>query len=413
MKKRNMLPVILGNGTEWFNYVVYLSMSVYLGQLFFPDATIKQSTFYVICIFCTSYVARPVGGWVFGIIGDKKGRKVAMVASGSLLCASSLLMTVMPTYESAGMLAPAFLITLRLLQSFALGGESAGMMTWLIESPPANKRNLYSAIETGIENSGLIAAAIVVFIVHGAFQHNEIIAWAWRIPFALSALTALAMLYMRLSISETVVFTRNVKGREDVQKLTGDDIKNMVRVFLLTLGPGTLFYAYSYFLNTYFKQQHLGSATAYFLPVFTALLIYAAIPVTVKLANQYGWLKLTATSFLACAVLVCPIFALIGSGDTVLIYIAVAALVIIIAPPCLLYTRLIVEVSRTGARVRTLGLGMNIGSAVFGATTPIVCTLLLNDLHSSIAPGIYIAATSLLSFFILIKSTAHLKSVTS
>lgn len=184
MPKKTVIATGIGNAMEWFDFGLYSYLAVIISKNFFSQVDNDQlKLVFTFATFAIAFLLRPIGGIVFGIIGDKYGRKIVLTTTIILMAFSTLLIGVLPTYNQIGVWAPILLLLARVLQGFSTGGEYAGAMVYVAESSPDRKRNsLGCGLEIGTL-SGYIAASILVFVLNISLTETQLNSWGWRIPF--------------------------------------------------------------------------------------------------------------------------------------------------------------------------------------------------------------------------------------
>ena len=196
---------------EWFDFGVYAYTTAYIGANFFSPVHNPQiQQIFTFAALAIAFLLRPIGGIVFGIIGDKYGRKVVLTTTIILMALSTLTIGLLPNYNTIGIWAPILLLLARVLQGFSTGGEYAGAMTYVAESSPDKRRNsLGSGLEIGTL-SGYIAASIMIALLSFFLTHDQMQAWGWRIPFILGLFLGLFGLYLRRRLEESPVYENDV-----------------------------------------------------------------------------------------------------------------------------------------------------------------------------------------------------------
>ena len=221
-----------GNLVEWFDFYVYSFCSIYFAASFFPAGNSTTQLLQTAGVFAAGFFMRPIGGWLFGYIADKHGRKNSMQLSVCMMCAGSLVIACLPTYESIGSWAPALLLIARLFQGLSVGGEYGTSATYMSEVAIKGRRGFYASFQYVTLIGGQLLALLVLVILQQILPAEELKAWGWRIPFGLGAVLAVVALYLRHSLNETSdAKTRNHK---DAGWLTG--LWKNRKAFLMVLG---------------------------------------------------------------------------------------------------------------------------------------------------------------------------------
>lgn len=204
--KRMLASCFLGTTIEWYDFLLYGFLApLVFDRLFFPSLDPMIGTIAVFGVFAVGFAARPLGGLFFGHFGDRIGRKPIMVTTLTLMGAATVLIGVIPTYATIGIAAPIVLVSLRFLQGFALGGESAAAPLLAMESAPGHRRGLFAALVQSGAAAGTVLGALAAFAV-GTLPDEQLISWGWRLPFLASAVIFLIGLYVRLKVAESPVF---------------------------------------------------------------------------------------------------------------------------------------------------------------------------------------------------------------
>src|SRR3954469_14718555 len=192
-----------GNLVEWYDFYAYAFTSLYFASAFFPSGDATSQLLATAGIFAVGFFMRPLGGWLFGWLADKHGRKTSMVISVLMMCAGSLMIAVLPTYATIGALAPVLLLVARLAQGLSVGGEYGTAATYMSEVAGRGQRGFYSSFQYVTLIGGQLLALLVLVILQQVLSVDQLKAWGWRIPFVGGALAAVVALYLRRSLKET------------------------------------------------------------------------------------------------------------------------------------------------------------------------------------------------------------------
>ena len=210
-----------GNLVEWYDFYVYSFTSLYFAAAFFPAGDRTSQLLNTAGIFAAGFLVRPLGGWLFGRIADKAGRRTSMMIAVLTMCAGSLMIAVLPTYATVGAAAPVLLLVARLIQGLSVGGEYGTSATYMSEVAIAGRRGFYAAFQYVTLIGGQLLAVLVLIILQQFLSTAELHAWGWRIPFVIGAVAALVALFLRSTLVETTsADTRRVgKCRHDARSL--------------------------------------------------------------------------------------------------------------------------------------------------------------------------------------------------
>jgi MFS family permease len=222
-----------GNLVEWYDFYAYAFTALYFAPSFFPDGNQTTQLLQTAAVFAIGFLMRPIGGYVFGFIADKYGRKNSMMISVSMMCAGSLAIAVLPTYAMIGAAAPVLLLLARMLQGLSVGGEYGTSATYMSEVALPGKRGFYASFQYVTLIGGQLLASLVVLIVQQSLSDGELRAWGWRIPFFIGAVCAVVALFLRVSLTETS--SAETRSRKEAGSLR-EIFRHHTRAFLIVLG---------------------------------------------------------------------------------------------------------------------------------------------------------------------------------
>jgi MHS family alpha-ketoglutarate permease-like MFS transporter len=253
---RAILIGSLGNLVEWFDFYAFSAFSLYFANSFFPGDDPVTQMLSAAGVFALGFFMRPIGAWIFGYIGDRHGRRNALMLSVLFMCVGSLSIAVTPTYASIGAAAPALLLFARLLQGLSLGGEYGSSATYLSEMAPSKHRGFYSSFQYVTIIGGQLIALIVLLILQNLLLSPEQLhAWGWRIPFFIGSALALFVLIMRRDMPETSSFEeirRNRKTESSIRLLMRYP-REVATVIGMTMGGALAFYVYTIYMQKFLK----------------------------------------------------------------------------------------------------------------------------------------------------------------
>ncbi|HID8920354.1 TPA: MFS transporter, partial [Klebsiella michiganensis] len=192
-----------GNLVEWFDFYVYSFCSLYFAHIFFPSGNTTTQLLQTAGVFAAGFLMRPIGGWIFGRIADRRGRKTSMLISVCMMCFGSLVIACLPGYATIGTWAPALLLLARLFQGLSVGGEYGTSATYMSEVAVEGKKGFYASFQYVTLIGGQLLAVLVVVALQQILSDEELHAWGWRIPFALGAVLAIVALWLRRQLDET------------------------------------------------------------------------------------------------------------------------------------------------------------------------------------------------------------------
>lgn len=241
-----------GNLVEWFDFYIYAFCAIYFAPSFFPKADPTAQLLNTAGVFAAGFLMRPIGGWLFGRIADRNGRKNSMVISVVMMCFGSLLIASLPTYATIGNLAPALLLVARLLQGLSVGGEYGTTATYMSEVALKGRRGFFSSFQYVTLIGGQLLAVLVVVILQQWLDEAELKAWGWRIPFVVGAITAVVALLLRRTLHETTTAQqRNSKEAGSVAAIFRHHKAAFFTVLGYTAGGSLIFYTFTTYMQKY------------------------------------------------------------------------------------------------------------------------------------------------------------------
>jgi metabolite-proton symporter len=324
--RRVALSGLLGTAVEFYDFLVYGTVAALVfGELFFPGADPAVGTIAAFGTFAAGYVARPIGGIVFGHFGDRLGRKNMLLLTMGLMGGASFLIGLLPTYDTIGVWAPVLLITLRVLQGIAIGGEWGGATLMVVEHAGDRRRGLWSSFtQMGAPLGSLISAAVVAMV--STLPKDQFAAWGWRVPFLLSVLLLGVGLFVRLQVVESPLFAEVKKDRAE-SRLPILDVLRRPRPVLLACCVGIGAFTAQSLLTSYLIAYATG--IGYPRPqVLTALTVSAAVALVVlpcasALSDRIGRRPVVLTGAILSAATAFPVLALVDSKSSGALILAV------------------------------------------------------------------------------------------
>jgi MHS family alpha-ketoglutarate permease-like MFS transporter len=287
----------IGNLVEWYDWYAYAAFAIYFSASFFPNGDQTAQLLNTAGIFAVGFLMRPIGGWLFGSIADKIGRKKAMTLSVLLMSFGSLLIALTPTYQSIGVAAPLILLIARLLQGLSVGGEYGVSATYLSEMATPNRRGFYSSFQYVTLIGGQLAALGIQLILQKfILSEADLHSWGWRIPFVIGAALAIVALYLRRSLHETDAFQQSKQPADNETLKKEGSLKELLQhpkallvVVGLTLGGTLAFYTYTTYMQKFLVNTvHLTKQESTLIS-FVSLFIFACLqPLFGLLSDKIG-----------------------------------------------------------------------------------------------------------------------------
>ncbi len=409
--RRAVAAAVVGNVLEWYDFAVYAYVAVYLAHKFFPagdDVTALLSTFLA---YGLGFVARPLGGIVIGRIGDTHGRKLALLITIGLMAAGTVLIGILPTYQSIGALAPALLVFARLLQGFSAGGEWGSSTAYIVEWAPKGQRGFYGSFQQMSVVAGLLLGSGIAALLTTIVSAEQMESWGWRVPFLLGALLGPVGMYMRRTIDETPAYKRAAATPSVAQHDSDSPLLLATKAFGFTIVWTVCFYVLLSYMPTYTQKfLKISAAEALWANTIGLVVLAIAIPIMGTLSDRVGRKPLLLGCCLAFIVLPYPTFAFLLSGAS---YGALVAVQILFALMISMFSgagpAAIAEIFPTRTRSTWMTTGYALAVAIFGGFAPFISVWLINHFNSPLAHTFYLIAAALVSTAVIIglRETAH------
>ncbi|NIE74995.1 MFS transporter [Pantoea sp. Tr-811] len=279
-----------GNLVEWFDFYVYAFCAIYFAPAFFPSDDPTVQLLNTAGVFAAGFLMRPIGGWLFGRLADRHGRKNSLMISVLMMCFGSLMIACLPTYSSIGTLAPALLLLARLIQGLSVGGEYGTTATYMSEVALRGQRGFFASFQYVTLIGGQLLAVLVVVILQQLLSEEELRAWGWRIPFVVGAIAALISLMLRRSLHETSsAETRQDKDAGTIKGLFRNHTAAFITVVGYTAGGSLIFYTFTTYMQKYLVNTAGMNAKSASFVMTGALFLYMLMqPLFGMLSDRIG-----------------------------------------------------------------------------------------------------------------------------
>ena len=394
-----------GNLVEWFDFYVYSFCALYFAAAFFPKMDQTAQLLNTAGVFAAGFLMRPIGGWLFGRVADRRGRKFSLVVSVMLMCFGSLMIACLPVYATIGAWAPFLLLVARLLQGLSVGGEYGTTATYMSEVALRGRRGFYSSFQYVTLIGGQLLAVLVVVILQAFLSEAELKAWGWRIPFVIGAATGVVSMLLRRTLHETT--TAESRQNKEAGSLAGL-FRHHGRAFLTvvgyTAGGSLIFYTFTTYMQKYLvNTAGMDKKTASYV-MTVCLFVYMCLqPVFGALSDRIGRRNNMLLFGVLGAIFTLPILSALGT--TVSPGIAMALIITALAIVSL-YTSIsgIVKAEMFPPEVRALGVGLAyaVGNAIFGGSAEYVA-LYLKDIGHEPAFYWYVSAMMVVVFLVSLR----------
>ncbi|MCX3288511.1 glycine betaine/L-proline transporter ProP [Streptomyces sp. NEAU-H22] len=404
--KRAVKAAALGNAMEWFDFGVYSYIAVTLGKVFFPSGNPTAQLLSTFGAFAAAFLVRPLGGMVFGPLGDRVGRQKVLALTMIMMAAGTFAIGLIPSYATIGVGAPILLLVARLVQGFSTGGEYAGASTFIAEYAPDKRRGfLGSWLEFGTL-AGYIAGAGLVTVMTALLSTDDLTSWGWRIPFLIAGPMGIIGLYLRMRLEETPAFAAEAEKAENNRPKT--PLREMVagqwRALLLCVGLVLVFNVTDYMLLSYMPSYLTGQlhydethGLLVVLGVMAAMMIVQ--PFAGALTDRVGRRPVIATGCAGFLLLSVPALLLIREGSLLAVALGMGALGMLLVCFTASMPSALPALFPTKVRYGSLSIGFNVSVSLFGGTTPLVVTALIGATGNMMMPAYYMMAAAVIGGF--------------
>ena len=392
----------IGNFVEWFDYASYGYFATVIAAVFFPEIAPQAALLATFAVFALSFVIRPIGGIVWGSIGDRIGRKTALSWSILIMSGATTVIALLPSYHQIGMLAPVLLLLVRMVQGFSASGEYAGATSFLAEYAPPAKRGFYTSMVPASTAAGLLAGSLMSALLFSQLDTAQLHGWGWRLPFLLAFPLGLVGLYIRLKLEDTPKF-RELEAKHHVEATPTRELfttyrKPVIRAFGVTCLNAVGFYLILSYMPTYLITEMGMEESASFLANSIALFAYIFLIFLMGLlSDRFGRKTALIAASVLFIVLTVPLFGMLEGASfamIVLIQVIFGALLTVNdgTLPCFL-----TEIFPTRVRYSGFAFSFNTANALFGGTAPFVATWLISATGSKTAPAWYLVAAAVVA----------------
>ena len=391
----------IGNATEWFDYGIYAYGVTYISAAIFPGDTESQ-TLLALMTFAVSFLVRPLGGLVWGPLGDRLGRKHVLAITILMMSGATLLAGLVPSYDSIGLWAPILLVLLRMIQGFSTGGEYGGAATFMAEYAPSRKRGfLGSFLEFGTL-AGFSLGALLMLGFSLVLGDDAMHAWGWRLPFLVAAPLGLVGVYLRSRLEDTPVF-RELEAKGQKEEETATQFKDLLAGYwgpILRLGGmvialNVVNYTLLTYMPTYLEKEiGLSADQSLIVPIIGMLTMMVFVPFAGRASDRIGRKPLWWASLTGLFVFGVPMFLLMGTNLAGAI-IGFAVLGLLYVPQLATISATFPAMFPTHVRYAGFAIAYNVSTSLFGGTAPAVNDWLTAKLGDSLVPAYYMMAACL------------------
>lgn len=412
MSRRAVGAAIFGNVLEWYDFAIYGYVATIIARQFFPSGDDTSALLATFATFGIGFVARPLGGIIIGRMGDKIGRKAALLVTVLLMAVGTIGIGVIPNYQSIGLVAPLLLVVCRLMQGFAAGGEWGSATAFIVEWAPERRRGFFGSFQQASVAGGLLLGSAVAATCSTILSVDQMESWGWRLPFLLGILLVPIGIYMRSNIEETPHFRQAQEAPANPQPETPGWIL-AAKAFGFTILWTVSYYVILYYMPTFTeKQVGLSRSAALWSNSLGLVILVVAIPIMGMWSDRIGRKPLLLACCVAFALLTYPLFALMLSSASI---IAVVFVQLVFGLMIALFSgpgpAAIAEIFPTATRSTWMSTGYSLATTIFGGFAPFIATWLIGRTGSAISPTYYLIVAAIASAIVIatLKETAHAK----
>jgi MHS family proline/betaine transporter-like MFS transporter len=406
---RTTAAIAIGNVFEWYDFVVYGYFATSIAAHFFPADDDRAALLATFAAFGIGFIFRPFGAVVIGAFADRKGRKAALILTLILMASGTLLIGVLPSYQSIGIAAPALLVIARLAQGFSIGGEWGTSVVYLVEAAPPQRRGLYSSFQQVTVVAGLLLGSGLAALLASLLEPGTLQTWGWRLPFLVGGVLAPIGFYLRRSLVDTAAYRQRARGGDAVDKRL--PLTRIVQAFGLSLGWSVMAYIFLVYMPTFSeKYVRLDHAAALWANTLGLLVLMIALPFCGLLSDWFGRRPMLLASCIGMIALPVPLVALALAKPSFWLMLAtqliVGLIIALFAGPA---PAAVAEIFGAARRTILVSSANGFAVAIFGGFAPFIATWLIGATGSPIAPFYYVIAAVAVSAVVTwgMAETAH------
>ncbi|OTG86460.1 MFS transporter [Acinetobacter sp. ANC 4558] len=374
--KKSLVASGVGNLLEWYDWTIYAVASVYIATALFDKSNPTSALLSTLAVFAVGFVSRPIGGFVFGPLANKYGRKNIMLVTMVMMALASLMIAFIPSFEQIGAWASGLLLIARLIQGFAHGGETATSYAYIAEIAPPKRRGLWSSMSFFAVGTGSLLATLFVVLLNQIYTEAQMYEWAWRIPFAIGGGLAFFAIYLRRNMIETHIEGQATADVEEVIWPLPKIIKSGMKLFFYEAGSTLTFYTWVTCAAIYaISIQNMPAKDAFMMSCIAQVIYLICLPFQGLLSDFIGRNANSLITYIGSSLLLFPLWSLISSEPwTLLVAQSIGLFTMGFLMSC--KPAAMSEQIPTKYRTNFLGFFMSLAIAIFGGTASFMNTWL-------------------------------------
>jgi len=401
--KKVIISGMIGNALEWYDYALYAQFASIIGQHFFPDSEIRETLTFA--VFAAGFIIRPLGGIFFGNIGDKFGRRAALVIGIITMAIPTAAIGLLPSYAVIGIAAPIILTIIRLVQGFSLGGEFSGCIAYIVEHAPRDCRGIAGSASFVSMCAGMLLGHGTASMFSYFMSQEDLVNWGWRIPFVAGLFIGLIGLYIRSHLTESPIY-KSAKDSGSLSKFPLKEIFNKYWVSLiiaigLYIAVTAPFYTATVFVGNFMQTLGYTRMQASIISSLILVTMIVVFPISARISDKVGRRPVLIAGILSMILLVYPIFVGLGSMNFAVAIISQVVFATVIAIYMGPIPTVLVEIFPTRVRFTGVALSYNLSAAIFGGTAPMMGMILMKLTNNKYAMSYYLIIVAIISFIVL------------
>jgi len=395
-RRRVVVAGLIGNALEWYDFAIYGYFALIIGKQFFPSDDPTTSLIAAFSVFAVGFVMRPLGGIVFGHVGDKLGRRTAILASSAAMALPTVLVGLLPNYDAIGLWAPVLMLLLRMIQGLSVGGEYTLSTVFLAEQATDGRRGFMASWALVGAIGGTLAGSAMGALVNSVLSPAEVAEWGWRVPFLAGVVLAIYGFVVRRSVPEGL--PAETTAETPLATAFRQEWRAMLQVAGITICAAIGFYLIFIYVAVYLRDiVHVSTAEALDINSLNMLAVIVLTPMFAGLSDRIGRKAVLLAAALGVVAFAWPLFALVHSGVGALVWFGQLGFAILVAAYLAGMPAMMAEAFPSRLRCSAASLAYNVPMALFGGTAPMVATYLINRDHDDFSPAYYLMAAGVIS----------------